>query len=98
MEQLIGRFANMEKEFQADRGRAKQDLWIGADRDRKIEKEVSGLRDAVGGLNKEVEMLRQDLHLRAQKDADRKWESEGDERRVRVRWERTQSSPRGAGH
>ncbi|KAI4144104.1 MAG: hypothetical protein L6R39_004320 [Caloplaca ligustica] len=95
---FLRRLTNLEKELSADRSRANQNLWVGAGRDDKIEREVGGLRDAVGGLNKEVEMLRKDLRSRARKDTEGQLDSGGDERRVRVRWERTQSSPKGTGY
>ena len=98
VEQLLRRATNLEKELQTDRSKANQNLWVGAGRDNKIEREVSGLRDAVGGLGKEVEMLRRGLHFRGEKEVDTQCGDEERERRVRVRWERTRGLPRGTSY
>ncbi|KAL8706628.1 MAG: hypothetical protein Q9225_007932, partial [Loekoesia sp. 1 TL-2023] len=82
VEQLIRQAAGLEKELQADRSRANQNVWVAAGRDDKVEREVSGLKAEVGGLGKEVELLRRDLALRAErKDAEARCESRDNEGR-----------------
>ncbi|KAI4256432.1 MAG: hypothetical protein L6R42_006229, partial [Xanthoria sp. 1 TBL-2021] len=51
IENLVKRLANMEKELQADREKANQTMSTAVARDDKIEKEVGGLKEAVGGIN-----------------------------------------------
>ncbi|KAI4120443.1 MAG: hypothetical protein LQ338_007016 [Usnochroma carphineum] len=98
VELLFRRVTNLEKELNADRSRANRNLWVAAERDSKIGREISGLKDAVGGLNQDMNLLRKDLYSRDRKDAGGQWENGGNEGRVRVRWERTKSSPRGTGY
>lgn len=98
VEQLVHRITNLEKEFQNDRSRANKNLWIAAGRDDRVEREVCGLKDAVGGLNREVEMLRNDLHSKCRKDPEAQWHNADREERVRVRWERTKGLPRGTSY
>ncbi|KAL9027701.1 MAG: hypothetical protein Q9196_003816 [Gyalolechia fulgens] len=99
VEQVIRQITNMEKELQADRSRANRNLWIAAGRDDQIEREVCGLRDAVGGMNRAVDVLREDVHSRGQRDAEAQRHNNADrEERVRVRWERAKGLPRGTSY
>ncbi|KAL8850849.1 MAG: hypothetical protein Q9221_004263 [Calogaya cf. arnoldii] len=100
IETLVQRLANMEKEMQADRERGIQTLSTTIARDNKIEKEIGGLKDAVGGINKEMEVLRKDVvWVKEQRGGSwdrpqRYGDGGGREGRVRVEWERVRRSPR----
>ncbi|KAL9600449.1 MAG: hypothetical protein Q9219_003202 [cf. Caloplaca sp. 3 TL-2023] len=96
VEEYILRLTNLEKEFQNDRSKANRNLWAAAGRDDKIERELCGLRDTVGGMNKEIEVVRKDVwHLRRREDVALQEQDRDNERRVRVRWEKTKEWPRG---
>ncbi|KAL8827433.1 MAG: hypothetical protein Q9170_007021 [Blastenia crenularia] len=98
VEECFRRITSLEKELQADRGRANKNLWIAAGRDDKIEKEVCGMRDSVEGLNKEIRTLRSELQTNCKRDAEDQRPSKEDDGRVRVRWERTRGLPRGTSY
>ena len=103
IENLIKRLAGLEKELQADRERANQATSAAVERDNKIEKEVGGFKEAVGCIDREVQALRKDVvwvkeqQGRNWEQAQRYWDGNGRDGRVRVEWERVRRSPREGG-
>ncbi|KAL8690817.1 MAG: hypothetical protein Q9218_003828, partial [Villophora microphyllina] len=57
IEALIKRITNVERELQADRARANQNLYTATKRSEGIEKEVKGLKDVVGEMEKKIQAL-----------------------------------------
>ncbi|KAL8806866.1 MAG: hypothetical protein Q9200_004888 [Gallowayella weberi] len=104
---LLNRLTTLETSLSAHQTRTTQSLAAAAENNTKMEKDVAGLKDAVMGLGKELQSLRnvvEDISKRAALEGDRREDGnaqcdngrDGD-RRTRVEWERVRRLSRDGG-